>query len=72
MAAEPLIAAMAPDCELPDGYLVRFNALDATTGVPVAGVIVENVSIFGTVLGTLDYTSSSYAPVLMRTRVSGG
>jgi hypothetical protein len=45
---KPLVAGMPPDCDLPDGYVVRFNALDAATGNQVNGVVVKNVSIFGT------------------------
>jgi hypothetical protein len=42
---------MAQDLDLPDGYIVEWSAIDATTGADVAGVVVTNVSIFGTDLG---------------------
>ena len=58
--------------DLPDGYIVRFNALDPTTGDPVAGVVVSEVSIFGTLLGALGGADATYPPVLLRTRVSSG
>ena len=45
--AQALIAAMPPDLDLPDGYLVEWCAIDAT-GANVSGVVVNNVSIFGT------------------------
>jgi len=50
--AEPLKAAMPPALDLPDGYIVEWAAIDATTGADVAGVVVGDVSIFGTALGT--------------------
>ena len=48
---QALIAAMPPDLDLPDGYTVEWSAIDAT-GADVSGVIVENVSLFGTDLGS--------------------
>lgn len=50
--SEPLKTSMPPDLDLPDGYIVRWAAIDPTTGADVAGVVVSNVSIFGTALGT--------------------
>jgi hypothetical protein len=41
---------MAQGLDLPDGYVVEWSAIDAT-GADVAGVVVGNVSIFGTNLG---------------------
>jgi hypothetical protein len=58
--------------DLPDGYIVRWNALDPATGAAVTGVVVSNVSIFGTVLGALGDVGQTYPPVLLRTRVSSG
>lgn len=42
---------MAEELDLPDGYTVEWSAIDAS-GADVAGVVVSNVSIFGTMLGT--------------------
>jgi hypothetical protein len=50
--AEPLKAGMPPALDLPDGYIVTWAAIDATTGADVGGVVVSNVSLFGTNLGT--------------------
>ena len=72
MAAQPLTAAMPPDMDLPDGYIVRFNAIDATTGAAVANVVVSQVSIFGTRLGTPGGADATYPPVLLKTRVLSG
>jgi hypothetical protein len=47
--AEPLKAGMPPALDLPDGYIVTWAAIDATTGADVGGVV---VSLFGTNLGT--------------------
>lgn len=41
---------MAQFCDLPDGYIVQFDAVDPTSGATVAGVVVRDVSIFGTKL----------------------
>jgi hypothetical protein len=49
--AIPLKAAMAEDLDLPDGYVLEWVAIDPTTGANVAGVVVTDVSIFGTALG---------------------
>lgn len=49
--SQALTANMAGDLDLPDGYIVEWAAIDAT-GADVAGVIVNNVSIFGTMLGS--------------------
>lgn len=44
--ALPLIAGLPPELILSAGYVVRLNALDPTTGAPVAGVVVTDTSIF--------------------------
>ena len=46
--SQPLEADFPPILDLPDGYVLQWNAVDATTGANVANVIVKNVSIFGT------------------------
>jgi hypothetical protein len=51
--AVPTNAPMAQNCDLPDGYIVRFAAVSPTDGSAVTGVVVSNVSIFGTNLGSL-------------------
>ena len=43
---------MPSELDLPDGYIVTWAAIDPTTGADVAGVVVSNVSLFGTQLGT--------------------
>ncbi len=48
--SKPLTASMPADLDLPDGYIVRFNAIDPNTGANIGGVIVSQVSIFGTLL----------------------
>jgi hypothetical protein len=50
--AVPVAVPMPPELDLPDGYQVVFAAVDPTTGNPVTGVVVTNVSLFGTILGT--------------------
>ncbi len=50
--SQPLIAPMAADLDLPDGYIVTWAAVDPTTGADVSGVVVSGVSMFGTMLGT--------------------
>jgi hypothetical protein len=44
-------AGMAPNLDLPDGYIVEWLAIDPTDGSAVSGVIVSDVSIFGRALG---------------------
>ena len=50
--SSPVTAGMPADLDLPDGYVMEWAAIDPTTGADVAGVVVSNVSIFGTALGT--------------------
>ena len=45
MAAQPLIAGLPPDLDLPGGYTFRFDAVDPTTGATVSGVKVSAVAI---------------------------
>ena len=55
--ALPLTAGMPLEVRLSSGYVVRFEALDAT-GAAVGGVTVSNVSIFGDQLaGPIDDTT---------------
>ncbi len=50
---QPLEASMPQFLDLADGYLLRVDAVDPTTGVHVAGVTVGNVSIYGMNLALL-------------------
>lgn len=50
--SKSLTASMPPVLDLPDGYIVQWAAIDQATGADVAGVVVSNVSIFGTLLGS--------------------
>lgn len=43
----PLAAAFETDMDLPDGYVIEWDAIDGS-GNPVAGVVINSVSIFGT------------------------
>lgn len=49
--ASPLTAAIAEELDLPDGYTLEWTAIDAG-GTLVPGVVVNSVSIFGTMLGS--------------------
>lgn len=49
--SEALTASLPQLLDLPDGYVVEWAAIDPTTGSDVSGVVVSNVSIFGTMLG---------------------
>lgn len=49
--SQALTAAIPGELDLPDGYIVTWAAIDPTTGADVAGVVVSNVSMFGTLLG---------------------
>lgn len=50
--ATALKASLPDTLDLPDGYLVQWAAIDPATGADIAGVVVGNVSLFGTLLGT--------------------
>jgi hypothetical protein len=52
--AKKIKASLPSDLDLPDGYIVRWAAVDPATGAAVTGVKVSNVSLFGTALGTGD------------------
>lgn len=49
--AKPIKTPLPPDLDLPDGYTVTWAAIDPTDGSDVSGVVVSDVSIFGTALG---------------------
>ena len=61
----PVDAPLAPDLDLPDGYRVIFAALDPATGAPIANVVVTNVSIFGTLLGTATGSELTLGPFML-------
>lgn len=66
--AKPLKATLPPDLTLSAGYAVRLNALDATTGAEVAGVVVEEVSFFVTdLIGAPQDAGSVPSPLLVPT-----
>lgn len=56
---------MPPDLDLGDGYVIRLAALDPTTGAAVTGVVVTDVSIFGTNLGATAASSFAYGPFML-------
>lgn len=62
---EPLTASMPQLCDLPDGYIVRFNALDPTTGAAVANVVVTGVSIYGQNLGSSGGPDVTFGPFML-------
>ena len=61
----PLTGPIPADLDLPDGYVVTWAAVDPTTGADVAGVVVSNVSIFGTRLGTGDSGTVNLGPFML-------
>lgn len=63
--AKALDAPMPPDLDLPDGYVVRWAAIDPNTGAAVAGVVVKNVSIFGTLLGGATTGTTDLGPLML-------
>lgn len=50
--AKPLTAPIAENLVIGDGFIVRFAAVDPTTGATVTGVKVTNVNIDGDTLGS--------------------
>jgi hypothetical protein len=50
--AQAITASVAGELDLPDGYIITWAAIDPTTGNDVAGVVVSDVSMFGTLLPT--------------------
>ena len=69
MSGFPLDVNMSDVLDLPDGYVIEWGAIDAT-GADVAGVVVEEVSIFGTALGAAAFGGSLAGdPILIGTSV---
>lgn len=68
MAGQPIVGSLAQLLDLPDGYVVEWLAIDATTGANVAGVQVGQVSLFGTAigLGGGNLTLATGQPILIR------
>lgn len=58
---QPINAPMPEDLDLPDGYVIQWNAVDPVTGANVGGVVVTAVSIFGTALGISGPGSGTFA-----------
>jgi hypothetical protein len=46
--AQPFIQPLPPDLSLYAGCVIRVTAIDPTTGNTVAGVVLNNVSLFVT------------------------
>lgn len=46
--AQPLIAPLPPDLDLPSGYKVQLSAVDPTTGATVTGVNISQFSLLVT------------------------
>lgn len=49
--AVPLIAQMPDDVEAGGDWIMRWRAIDPTTGADVTGVVVSNVNVDGDVQG---------------------
>lgn len=57
---------------LTDGYVVRFTAVDASSGAVVTAVEISDASLLVMASDTTGLTSGQFAPVLIRTSgVSG-
>jgi hypothetical protein len=62
--AAPASASLPPDLDLPDGYVIRWSAIDAT-GAAVTGVVVSGVSVYGTALGSAYANPDAATPILL-------
>jgi hypothetical protein len=49
--AQPLTASLPEALVLDAGYTITLDAVDPTTGAPVAGVVVSNATVTGLELG---------------------
>lgn len=63
--AQALTASMPQLLDLPDGYIVRWAAISPADGSAVAGVVVKNVSIFGTYLGGGGGGTTALGPLML-------
>ena len=63
--AQAVKAAMPQELDLPDGYIVTWAAIDPTTGADIAGVVVSNVSIFGTLLDLAGNPTTDFGPFML-------
>lgn len=64
MAEKIQSAALPPDLDLQNGYVIRVNAVDPTTGAHVTGVTVTDLSILvSDVAGNLGSVSGQ--PILV-------
>ncbi len=66
----PVKAGFPDNMDLADGYVIRFTAVDASTGAVVTAVKVSAASILCTTTGTTELASGVFAPVLLRTSVA--
>lgn len=58
----PLIAGLPAGLQLPDGFVVRVNALDPATSAQVTGVTVTNFSLYVTNLVGTDEADLEQGP----------
>lgn len=63
--AQPFEAPFPQLLDLPDGYVVTWDAIDPTSGASVAGVKVKNVSLFGTLLGSGQTAITDLGPLML-------
>ena len=63
--ATPVKVGMPQDLDLPDGYIVEWDAIDPATGADVAGVVINNVSMFGTQLDAGTGTTTDFGPFML-------
>ncbi len=68
----PVKTGFPDGTKLTDGYVVRFTAVDASTGAVVSTVHISNASLLVEASNTTGLASGEFKPVLLRTSASGG
>ena len=61
----PLKTGFPPDITISSKYIVRFRAIDPTTGADIGGVLVSNPSIFATTGDSIALSPADFDPVVI-------
>ncbi len=66
----PVKTGFPDNMALTDGYVVRFTAVDASSGAVVTDVVISDASLLVQATSATGLTSGEFKPVLLRTSVA--
>ncbi len=66
----PVKTGFPDNMSLTDGYVVRFTAVDASSGAVMNTVVISDASLLVQATSTTGLASGAFKPVLLRTSVA--